>query len=247
MSENQNLTKLFLNLVFPPKPYCLICSNKLTGVESIICNVCKNEISPLSDPLCKKCGKPLEINTYIGVSHNGDHLCYDCQREQHPFIQARSYGRYEGILKQIIYEYKYHGKRELAEFLGSKMFHLLKQLPWPSSDYLVPLPLHIKRQRERGFNQAFLLAKVIARESCIPIFKGLVRIKPTEHQTLLDKTLRKRNLKGAFKVNQSHKIYKKTIILVDDVYTTGTTVAESSKTLLEAGAKAVYILTCARG
>ncbi|HHY70344.1 MAG TPA: ComF family protein [Thermoanaerobacterales bacterium] len=238
MSEEQSITKYFLDLLFPSKPYCLLCGNKLIEIETIVCETCKNKILPLTEPLCKKCGKPLRKR---------DSFCYDCQREQHAFIQARSYGYYDTTLKQLIHEFKYCGKRELAEVLGNMMFHVLKQLPWPDFNYLVPLPLHKKRQRERGFNQAYLLTKVLAKKSKIPIFQGLIRTKSTEHQTLLDKSFRKRNLKGAFKVLQNSKIYGKTVLLVDDVYTTGTTAGECSKSLLEAGAKSVYVLTCARG
>jgi competence protein ComFC len=238
MSENQTMTKLLLDLLFPPKPFCMLCDNKFTEPRSIVCEDCKRKILPLVEPLCRKCGRPLE---------NKKSLCYDCQRDHHIFVQARSYGHYEGMLKQLINEFKYRGKRELAEILGNMMFCVLEQLPWPDFDYLIPLPLHIKRQRERGFNQAFLLTKVLSRKSKIPIFQGLTRVKSTEHQTLLDKSFRKKNLDGAFKILNKSKIHGKTLLLIDDVYTTGATAGECSKSLLEAGAKSVYVLTCARG
>lgn len=240
MRKNAHVANLFLDLLFPHKPYCLICSSKLLQPSSIICKQCRDMILPLGEPLCKKCGKPLEIQ-------REDMFCQDCQKDCHSFVQARSYGHYSGVLKQLIHEFKYHGKQHIAEILGNLMFEVLKELPWPTFDYLVPLPLHRKRQRERGYNQAYLLAKVVSRQSGIPIFGGLVRIKSTEHQTLLDKTLRKENLKGAFKVTDSYKIKDKTLLLIDDVYTTGATSGECSKTLAKAGAKAVYVLTSARG
>jgi len=193
---------------------------------------------PLEEPLCKKCGKPLQIK---------DSLCSDCAAEFHPFVQARSLGPYEGVLKQLIYEFKYRSKQEIARVLGNMMLDLLKRLPWPNFDYVVPVPLHSKRLRERGYNQAYLLANVISSQIGLPIYTGLIRVKPTEHQTLLDKSLRKRNLRGAFKIVDSYKLCNKTLLVVDDVYTTGATSAECSKCLLQAGAKAVYVLTCARG
>lgn len=242
MSKNQSIAKLILDLIFPPKPYCLLCKRRLDKANSVICKDCINNIRPIVDPVCRKCGKPLKANSYYKSG-----LCYDCQTEYHPFTEARSFGNYVGHLKQIINEYKYHGKRELAEVLGYKMYICLRQLSWPTFDYLVPLPLHPKRLRERGFNQAELLARVIACQISIPIFKGLMRVKPTEHQTFLDKAHRKKNLKGAFKVATTGELNDKTVLLVDDVYTTGATAAEGSKTLLAAGAKAVYVLTCARG
>jgi len=240
MSKKRYMANFFLNLLFPQKPYCVICSSRLTHASTVICQDCKDKIIPLNEPLCRKCGKPLQIQ-------REEKLCYDCQIDHHAFIQARSYGHYEGILKQLIYEFKYHGKQEIAEVLGNLMFDVLRGLLWPTFDYLIPLPLHAKRQRQRGYNQAYLLAKVLSRESGVPLFCDLIRVKPTEHQTLLDKTLRKENLKGAFKIVKSSKIHDKTVLLVDDVYTTGATSGECSKSLLEAGAKAVYVLTCARG
>lgn len=238
MSERETVKKFFLDILFPPKPYCLLCGNRLGNTESIICENCKNKIEPLTEPLCGKCGKPLKT---------GFLFCNDCQNEHHAFVQARSYGRYDGVLKQLIYEFKYNGRQELAEILGQMMFSLLKEISWPDFDYLVPLPLHAARQRERGFNQAYLLTKVLARKSKIPVFNGLKRVKPTEHQTFLDKSFRKKNLEGAFKVVKNSKIHDKTVLLIDDVYTTGATTGECSKSLLEAGAKAVYVMTCARG
>ncbi|WP_213974799.1 ComF family protein [Tepidanaerobacter acetatoxydans] len=238
MSEKEIITNFFLDILFPPKPYCLLCGNKLANTESIICENCKSKIEPLTEPLCGKCGKPLKTGLLF---------CNDCQNEHHAFAQARSYGRYEGALKQLIYEFKYNGRQELAEILGQMMFSLLKELSWPDFDYLVPLPLHAARQRERGFNQAYLLTKVLARKSKIPVFNGLKRVKPTEHQTFLDKSFRRKNLEGAFKVVKNSKIHDKIVLLIDDVYTTGATTGECSKSLLEAGVKAVYVMTCARG
>ena len=240
MIKSIRISDFFLDLLFPRKPYCIICSGKLTPASHIICESCRDKIIPLSEPLCGKCGKPRH-----GQSKGT--LCRDCQEDYHAFVQARSCGHYEGVLKQLIHEFKYYGKQELAKVLGGMMFDLLKALPWPSFDYIVPLPLHPRRQRERGYNQAYLLARVVASQSGIPIYPVLIRVKATEHQTLLDKTLRKQNLKGAFKVVNGDKIRDKTLLLIDDVYTTGATSGECSKNLLEAGARAVYVLTCARG
>jgi len=240
MSKVVPLSNLILDILFPRKPYCTICGGKLTYASEILCQSCRNKIKPLCEPLCSKCGKPMQ-------SPKRSTLCQDCKEDFHSFVQARSYGYYEGIMKELIYQFKYHGKRELAEVLGSLMYGLLNQLSWPSFDYIVPLPLHPKRLRERGYNQAYLLAEVVANLSGIPIYSGLIRVKPTEHQTLLDKALRKQNLIGAFKVVDSDKVSDKTLLLIDDVYTTGATTGECAKCLIEAGAHAVYVLTCARG
>ena len=225
MDPNKDIIKFLLDLIFPSKPYCFLCNRKLDRASIYICQTCIDNIMPLSGPFCKKCGKPLSIEKHVK-----NNFCIDCQIERHVFVQARSYGRYEGNLKKIINEYKYHGKRQLAEVLGAKMYELLIVLPWPQIDFLVPMPLHIRRLRERGFNQAYFLADILAERSGIPLFTGLERIKPTEHQTLLDKASRKKNLYGAFRVKNPSKILDKTLILVDDVYTTGTTAGEKLKT-----------------
>ena len=130
MRLQANNDKYFLRPAVSPKPYCLICDNRLTEPCSIICKNCKRKILPLTEPLCKKCGRPMK---------NNNRLCHDCQREHHVFVQARSYGLYEATLKQLIHEFKYRGKRELAEILGNMMFCVLKQLPWQAFDYLIPL------------------------------------------------------------------------------------------------------------
>ena len=167
MSKNQSIAKLILDLIFPPKPYCLLCKRRLDKVNFVICEYCMNNIQPIVEPVCRKCGKPLKLNKCYK-----DGICHDCQTEYRPFTEARSFGNYVGPLKQIINEYKYYCKQELADVLGNKMYICLRQLSWPSFDYLVPMPLHPKRLRERGFNQAELLARVIARYTDIPVFNG---------------------------------------------------------------------------
>ncbi len=238
MNEKKTVWDTFLDILFPPSPYCLTCKSTLTATDFIICSDCKNKIEPIKGALCNKCGKPLSDDFA---------LCYDCISNDYDFIKARSYGTYNGILKKLIYEFKYRGRQEIAEILGRLIYDLFAVLSWPNFDYIIPVPLHPQRQRERGFNQSYLLGKFLSSKAKIPIFTGLKRIKPTKHQTLLDKKLRYENLAGAFAVNSKGKIYGKTLLLVDDVYTTGATTGECSKVLIESGAEAVYVLTCARG
>ncbi|GLI18330.1 amidophosphoribosyltransferase [Tepidanaerobacter syntrophicus] len=238
VNEKKTGWDTFLDILFPPSPYCLTCKSTLTAADFIICSNCRNKIEPIKGALCNKCGKPLPDDSA---------LCYDCISKDYDFIKARSYGTYSGILKKLIYEFKYRGRQEIAEILGRLMYDLFAALSWPNFDYIVPVPLHPRRQRERGFNQSYLLGKFLSSKTNIPIFTGLKRIKPTKHQTLLDKQLRYKNLAGAFAVNSKDKIYGKTLLLIDDVYTTGATTGECSKALIESGAKVVYVLTCARG
>lgn len=258
MSIIHEITNGILDLLFPRQPYCLVCNNKLEPGKALICLSCENKVKPVSPPLCRKCGRPL-MGPGLTVAGSRDfsspgffksqvyHLCHDCRAREHYFVEARSFGHYEGVLKKLIHRFKYGGRRELAELLGGRMVETLESLSWPAFAYIVPVPLHTKRERERGFNQAYLLASVVNYHTGIPIFRGFIRTKPTEHQTLLDKPLREQNLAGAFKVTDKSSIKGKTLLLIDDVYTTGSTVDECSKILLGGGADNVFVLTCARG
>ncbi|HHW03175.1 MAG TPA: ComF family protein [Thermoanaerobacterales bacterium] len=258
MSIFHEITSGMLDLLFPRQPYCLVCNNKLEPGKVLVCHSCESRVKPLSPPLCRKCGRSLLTPDIAAAGNEGlsaagfykdraQHLCRDCRAREHFFVQARSFGQYEGVLRELIHHFKYGGKRELAGFLGEGMVRTLEQISWPAFDYIVPVPLHIKRERERGFNQAYLLAAVVSRHTGIPIFKGFIRVKPTEHQTLLDKPLREQNLSGAFEVVDKAVLNGKTLLLIDDVYTTGSTADECSRTLINAGADCVFVLTCARG
>jgi len=258
MSIIHEITKAMLDLLFPRQPNCLVCNSILEPGKALICPSCENKITPIGPPLCRKCGRPFIVPGLTAAAgrdfsasgfskSRGYHLCTDCRAKEHYFIEARSFGHYEGVLRQLIHRFKYGGRRELAEFLGGRMVQTLQHISWPAFDYIVPVPLHIKRERERGFNQAYLLACVVNRHTGTPVFRGFIRTKPTQHQTLLDKTLREQNLLGAFKVTDKSSIKGKTLLLIDDVYTTGSTVDECSRTLLDAGAQNVFVLTCARG
>lgn len=240
-----NMIKSFLDLcldfLFPLEPYCIICNTKISSDRKRVCLNCEKKIVKITAPVCIRCGR--KLNRYI---NKGKEICSDCLKEKLYFEEARAFGSYEGILKKLIYEFKYKGKKELALFLGAKMFDVFQSLSWSFIDFIVPVPLHKRRERERGYNQALLLAKVLKRKTGIPISKALIRIKDTEHQTVLSKTYRQKNLDDAFKV-KSKKFYKKIILLVDDVYTTGSTVNSCAKSLKQAGASKIYVLTCARG
>lgn len=233
----KKITGDILDLLFPPEPFCIVCAKKLDAGERTICAACENRLVPILPPVCKKCGRPLGAAA----------LCQDCRLKNRSFVEARSFGHYEGVLKQLIHLFKYGGRRELASLLGGRMARTLEGLSWPAFDYIVPVPLHAIRERERGFNQAYLLASAVSRSTGVPIYNGLIRVKPTEHQTFLDKTLREQNLAGAFKVKDKSRIKGKTLLLIDDVYTTGSTADECSRTLMNADAENVFVLTCARG
>lgn len=240
------LKEIILDILFPVQPFCVHCNKKLNKQEKYLCTSCEEMITQIKPPICKKCGKKLwTVNLNGQLPQNL--ICGGCYEKPQYFVQARSFGCYDGVLRKVICKYKYEKRPEISEYLGKKMLYTLQDLNWPDFDFIVPVPLHVKRERERGFNQSYLLAKVISKGIKKPIFTGLIRILPTEHQTLLNKLYRQKNLQGAFEVKNGNKLHRKTILLIDDVFTTGSTVNECSRILLHAGAGKVYVLTCARG
>jgi ComF family protein len=189
-----------------------------------------------------------------------DHLCGECLTEGKHVDFARSFGVYEKSLMHVIKAYKYKGKTQLAKPLGRLLFHLYGKCygsgpdEKPPPDVIMPVPLHRKRLRERGFNQAYLILKEWPRlfqsvhpDSCPIIIKGgVVRKKRTRPQAGLDRLRRKANIKGAFTLSRSFDVNGKRVLLVDDVYTTGATAEECARVLLKGGAWSVDILTVSR-
>ena len=163
------------------------------------------------------------------------------------FKMARALGAFEGSLQTAIHRWKYEGKTHLTPFFAEWMAEGLNRY-WEvnSLDLLIPVPLHPQRLRERGFNQALLLAKELSRRTGIPYFKTILKKKkPTLPQVNLSGVEREKGLRGAFHVVEKEALLGKSVLLVDDVYTTGATVNECSKVLVKGGAGRVDVLTLA--
>ncbi|MBU4415462.1 MAG: ComF family protein [Proteobacteria bacterium] len=185
-----------------------------------------------------------------------DHICGECIKSPKKFRMARAVGIYEGTFMKTIQRLKYKGKIQLTRPLGMLLFFVfIKYWNNKKIDIIVPVPLHIKRFRKRGFNQAYLLIRdwfSYADAFNVKLHSkierdALVKNKQTEPQTGLDRKQRLANVKNAFSIDSSSKIAGKSILLIDDVYTTGATADECTKVLLNEGAKAVDVLTLARG
>jgi ComF family protein len=160
---------------------------------------------------------------------------------------ARALGAYEGSLQEAIHRWKYEGKTYLTPFFAQWMTETLNR-HWDagSFDLLIPVPLHPRRLRERGFNQILLLVKEISSRTGIPYGKTILqKKKPTLPQVTLSGMERERGVRGAFHVIRREGLVGKSVLLVDDVYTTGATVNECSKVLRRGGAKRVDVLTLA--
>jgi ComF family protein len=215
-----------------------------------LCPRCADLYQPVKSPVCCICGLPF-------ISDHGlDHQCPDCLERPFAFETARAAGVLNPVLKTLIYQYKYHGRTELARPLGRLLWQALHCFYDDRPFHLtVPVPLHWFRQYRRGFNQAALLlrqwSKLALEQSSpfdsIPIADDvLVRARHTPTQTGLGRKRRFLNLDAAFKVNHQDAVRNRHILLVDDVLTTGSTVQACTKVLLSAGAAAVSVLTVAR-
>jgi len=215
-----------------------------------LCQTCFNSFTPVESPICLSCG-------IMFKSREGeDHICGECMRSPKKIRRSRAPGVYDKALMVMIHSLKYKGKIQLAKPLGMLLFSAFMSY-WDkeSIDIIVPVPLHIKRFRKRGFNQSFLLVRDWAQLAKslsitfahIEIDKHLLlRNRWTESQTGLGRRQRAANIKNAFSINKSSNITGKRILLVDDVYTTGATANECAKVLLRGGAGSVDVLTLAR-
>jgi len=178
---------------------------------------------------------------------HGTALCGYCRRGAFQFERARSFGYYEGALREILQHYKYRGLRPLARPLGQRLAQTLERLQGGTWDLVLPVPLHRNRERQRGFNQAGLLAEQVGKLFGIRMGgKDCVRVRDTPPQAGLRAAERRKNVKGAFAVPQPERVRGLRVLLVDDVLTTGATADACARALLEAGAKGVAVLTLAR-
>lgn len=178
-------------------------------------------------------------------------LCKNCEKKitlLTPSAFIHSVGAYEGPLKTAILKFKFRKKMNLAEPLGTLMVkYLSRGLDMNNIDFLIPVPLHLKRLKQRGFNQSELLAHVITKYYNVPTVSGLLfRIKDTHPQFNLPRTERFKNVRGAFDVKGGSFLKGKNILLIDDIYTTGSTISECTRALKENGANKVHVLTLSR-
>ena len=219
-------------------------------LDEYLCDACTRSIEAIQSPFCILCGRPFD--SAEGV----DHTCGKCQQEPFDFSKARSAGVYGHALKELICQYKYMHRDELAAPLSSLLWQTLR-LNWDPEqiDCIIPVPLHSRRLRERGFNQAELLIRLwpgLACEQGTPLdksklsFRTLARCRYTPPQTGLDRNLRAANLRHAFKVTNSAAVQGRRVLLVDDVLTSGATANACARALKRAKAASVDVLTLAR-
>ena len=232
----------YFELVFFPS-FCKLCSCLLElPSEKVICQSCLDKLIPRRSYFCACCGRFFDGS---GESH----LCLNCLKKMPSFACHRSCGHYSGRLKDTILLYKYRKYRVLGRELAQFVYSTLGQNRelWKDVEIIMPVPLHPKRKRKRGFNQAQVIAQEMARLKGIELIKGgLAKKRNTPPQTSLDRTHREENVKEVFRVKREREIQGKVVMLVDDVYTTGATMEACSLELKLAGAKEVRAITVAQ-
>ncbi|MCI5166367.1 MAG: ComF family protein [Candidatus Electrothrix sp. GM3_4] len=225
-------------LLFPA--HCLGCEKQLSSSHPpLLCPDCLQGTLAIPSPFCTCCGNPLPSKD--------NHLCLTCLDNPLAFTKARSSFLYQQPISTLLLQLKFsHSLTGLSSLAAvAKETPAFVDLKKP--DLILPIPLHIQRLRERGFNQSLLLA-----QACFPDQRKIIRFdllkrqRPTIPQTRLSGKARRNNLQKAFSVEKPHEIVGKKILLVDDVFTTGSTLHECAKVLLEAGATEVEAFTVAR-
>lgn len=223
-----------LDILFPP--HCYFCGTPLDG-HKYICSDCLGALKKVSGPVCARCGKP---------AAEAGRLCPQCAAGEREFFLARSYGQYrpDTLLSKAITGMKYRGERALATELGPLLNQGLTGELVRRGELITYVPLTDRKLRERGFNQAKLLARYLAQEVDLPLVEALMKTRETQPQAELGRKERRTNLKDSFAPVRT--IHRDEVLLIDDVFTTGATATECSKALKHAGAKRVYVVTLAR-
>jgi len=233
----KKLGAIFKNALFIKDVKCIVCKLDLKEKNKYcICDNCMKQLPFQTGRVCYRCG-----NSMIG----GGSYCLHCKQNQVDYEFARSPFYYEGIIKSLIYKLKYNNEKYLAPYLSLFLLDELVKQNW-NIDIVVPVPLYIKREKKRGFNQSYLLSSAFEKVLNLPIDTlNLIRTKNTPTQTKLTRVERQTNLTKAFQVKNKQVFKNKNVLLIDDVFTTGATIEECSSVLKKAGAKNVYAITLA--
>lgn len=237
--ERKTTEKIYrgmLQLLFPLR--CPVCDHIVGPRGEKICPHCLGKLKLLTPPWCMKCGKKVEDTL---------EFCSDCRRREHDFVRGRGLYDYKSASLSI-YRFKYGGRQEYGDFFGEEMAEYLGDFVRSvDPEALIPIPLHKKRMRVRGYNQAELLARALGKYLNVPVCGDiLVREKNTAPLKYENPKERQNNLKKAFNIARNDVKLKK-VILVDDIYTTGSTVDEAARTLKAAGVRDVYFVALACG
>lgn len=224
-----------LKIIYPNR--CMGCSVLLNAnSDSPLCAQCIKDFEEYKGNRCEKCGRIME--------HKGK--CIDCNSQKRYFDKGYCMAEYKGSLRNAILSFKYGNKLRYADYLGFVLLSYASREISAKYDYITAVPLHSKRLRQRGYNQSELITKAIAEGLDITYSNILVRQKETKPQNSLNKKQRYENIKGAFEMAKGQNIENKSILIIDDIYTTGATINECCKVLKKNKAKIVdfLVLSC---
>ncbi len=226
-----------LELLYPAR--CPVCHGILKGTDGI-CPACRKRLHYIKEPKCKKCGKQLEKPE--------QEYCRDCQRFSHAFDRGAAVFAYDDLMRRSIAMFKYHNRREYAQVYAAEMYrHCRHFLSMAAPEVILPVPVHRMKKRQRGFDQAELVARELGKRMGVPVDTGyLIRKEKTLPQKELTRYQRKVNLRKAFAVREKEKHYHR-VLLIDDIYTTGATMDAISEILREKETKIIFFLTICVG
>ncbi len=227
------------DLLLPPT--CLLCVGRLEpdNGDASLSDACQSNMTALGDAFCRRCAQPYP------TPYATDHLCGQCLQRPPPFSCVHATGRYLGGIAEAIHRLKYRNQLPLAKPLSGRLTRMLSDVPGNRPELIVPVPLHPRRLRQRGYNQALELSRPLASTLGIPIdAQVLQRTRHTPSQQGLSAAERRGNLRNAFQL--SCPVENRNILLIDDVMTTGETVRECARVLLAGGAAEVRVAVIAR-
>jgi competence protein ComFC len=237
--RKSELLEAAASLLYPP--VCTLCGGK-TGAGEYLCEPCQAKAMRIVAPFCQQCSEPFEGAIATAFT------CANCAHRTIYFDAAVAAYRGRGIVRQIIHDFKYGRQIHLRHLAAGWLFAALEdeRLRGRAFDVIVPVPLHPARQRERGFNQASLIAELLSARISIPCKLLLERIRYTTTQTALDRAERMENLHNAFRLRKNADVRGLRVLLIDDVLTTGSTLSECARTLKRSHATSVHAVTAAR-
>lgn len=237
MRKSSELTTLLLDLLYPPR--CPVCDG-IAPWNDPICPECREKLPYVPGKRCIKCGKPVEPF---------ENLCDDCRKLPHVYDEGRGVFLYNDVMKQTMIRLKYKKRREYGKTLGRLVFEAeRKTITGWHPEAVVPVPIYKKKLEMRGYNQAEEIARPIAEGAGVPLLSNLlVRVRQTEAMKSLTAVERRKNLTDAFALGMHLRRPLQSVILVDDIYTTGATIDACAQVLKRAGTGHIYFLAVCIG
>ena len=240
MKELSGILKIgqkLLRIIYPRR--CPLCHDIIAKKDERACVKCLKELPLVHGVRCKRCSKPITTEA---------EYCFDCSSKKHFFEEGYSVLIYNNKMQKSMTYFKLYGRREYGDFYAELLLHFARRIVkrW-DVEVILPVPIHRRKRNVRGYNQTEIIGRVLSRGFSIPIRTDLVkRVKNTKAQKELNISERKKNVKGVFEVGAEVSKYRH-VLIVDDIYTTGSTVDEIAKELKKKGVEKVFFLTVCIG